>query len=88
VQRGYPVSGKEVDIALFLHSGPFIFVETKRKQASGSSKLYASLDSAVIGQAIGYCALQEDVNGQKVPYFITITPKNFGVPHPTEYFGN
>ena len=73
VKRGYPVAGKEVDIALIAQAEPFVFIETKRKG------VYSCFDSVVIGQAISYCALQKENVGQNVPYFITATPTSFAV---------
>ena len=80
VRRGFQVTNKETDIALMALTGPFIFVEAKRKEKSATgSRYFSSFDSAVIGQAISYCALYEKSTSQKVPYFITTTPKSYAV---------
>ena len=80
VRRGFSVGNKEVDIACMVATGPFIFIEVKRKEKNSSgSKTFSSFDSAVIGQAISYCALYERSLNQKIPYFITATPRNYAV---------
>lgn len=80
VRRGFQVTNKETDIALMSLTGPLIFVETKRKEKNATgSKYFSCFDSAVIGQAISYCALYEKSIGQKVPYFVTAIPKSYAV---------
>ena len=79
VKREFPISGKEADIACLLPFGPLLFIETKRLSENKRSKVYSIFDSVIIGQAISYCALQERLTKQRVPYFITATPKRFAI---------
>ena len=80
VERGYPVDGREVDIALFLRGGlPFLFIETKRKSEGRKDReKFDVFSPAVVGQAISYIALLKK-NGVKCPFFATARPGSIAV---------
>jgi len=79
VERDYPIGPKKADIVLLLRGqSPFLIVETKRKiERAGSwrvRRLFDPLDHSVVGQALSYTAIYEDVYKQRVPFFGTANP--------------
>ena len=84
VERDYPVGRKKADIAVFLRGEvPFLFIETKKKvERPGRWKkrgLFRPLDVGVVGQAISYVAIYEDIYKFLVPFFATATPDSLAV---------